>query len=156
MSQVNMGFGKICTQRHDWVVLDDSHCIVQLCASSTLVHKIVMMVLTIWWKYMLPTGGLTFAERLAQHTPDLVSLRDDYNWTDEDSDDGEMEPMTHNKIEVCPEVTGSSLSCLHASHAASMSFAMLCFALLFLLQIGMWLCSCLCISVSKQYYANCI
>ena len=54
------------------------------------------------------SGGLTFAERIAQNTPALLDLQADYDWTDEDTDDGEMEPITHNKVEVCPEVTGSS------------------------------------------------
>lgn len=57
--------------------------------------------------YFYPEG-LSFSDRLAMLTPDLLQIRADYDWTDEDEDDGEMEPLTHNKCEIGPEVEGSS------------------------------------------------
>lgn len=58
-----------------------------------------------------PTARLGFPERLALHTPDLLSLSAAYSWTDEDSDDGDEEPLTHYKTDNSgPQVAGQASS----------------------------------------------
>ena len=52
--------------------------------------------------------GLSFHERLVLNTPALLDLKAEYDWTDEDEDDGEMEPLTHNKTEAPHLVAGLS------------------------------------------------
>lgn len=60
-----------------------------------------------------PSGDLTFKERLDLNTPALQDLSLQSTWTDEEEDDGEMEPLTHNKVDVArEEIQGLNFSLL--------------------------------------------
>lgn len=63
--------------------------------------------------------GLTFAQRLRINTPALHDLFDMTTWTDEEDDEGEMEPLTHNKVNVAFDtVEGNQRCCELPSYTA--------------------------------------